>query len=201
MISVLIPWRTDGIDPPGHRQRVWDYLRPLWDATGLQVCVGVDDRPGPFSASYAFNRAAEQASGDRFALFGADHVPDPYRLMDISDHPWEMLFAETHVLDEYDTLRVLAGEIRPEEARVAERYAFSCGTVTCTRSAWDQLGGMDEEFRGWGGEDVAFTALLERAFGPAPTPTTPVRTLWHPPAPRDHAETNFARLRETYGFA
>jgi hypothetical protein len=48
------------------------------------------------------------------------------------------------------------------------------------REAFECVGGMDERFRGWGGEDVAFLHALDWLFGQHKNTPNSVFHLWHP---------------------
>ena len=47
------------------------------------------------------------------------------------------------------------------------------------REALDAIGGWDERFRGWGGEDVAFLRALDTLFGKHKTSNNAIFHLWH----------------------
>src|ERR1035437_8821162 len=48
------------------------------------------------------------------------------------------------------------------------------------REAFITVGGMDERFRGWGGEDQAFLLALNILWGPYRNSPNNVYHLWHP---------------------
>lgn len=71
------------------------------------------------------------------------------------------------------------------EAEVAGSLAETAGTVCCSRNAFDRLGGYDEVFRGWGGEDSDFYSRLRRAgYCPAAFPAHFISPLPHGDAER-----------------
>jgi len=55
----------------------------------------------------------------------------------------------------------------PDREGLGERLAFAGGMILLARGAFLALGGWDERFRGWGGEDDALSYRLERARLPA----------------------------------
>jgi GT2 family glycosyltransferase len=59
---------------------------------------------------------------------------------------------------------------------------FAGGSCAVRRDVYEAIGGHDEDFVGWGGEDVEFLDRLEtrNVFRGA---WMPAIHLWHPPAP------------------
>lgn len=188
-VSVLIPWRTD----QGPRERVFRYLLPLWEQTGAQICVGVDDDNGPFNCSRAQNRAFRKAKHNRLFMIGADALPDldamssalqclsepaPQWTYTRSGHQWVPTFAETGYYSREATDRILAGS-DPKSFNLDYTLPFCTGPVALTRDAYVATGGMDERFSGWGYEDAAFRQTLAGLFGAPPALPYTLRCLWH----------------------
>lgn len=65
------------------------------------------------------------------------------------------------------------------------------GCILVRREAWEKVGGYDEAYEGWGGEDNDFILRLEQAGYTIaePLPAGRVLTLWHPPVPETPALT------------
>jgi len=200
MISVLVPWRSTD----EHRIRAWHYNRLRWQGLDVQLCVSSDGRTeGPFSVARALNRARQQAAGDVLAMFGADHIPPaPEKLAWIAARleasPWTAVYAGTLVLGENDTARVLGGAT-PElyaETR-AHRIGMCEGILAMRADVWDDVGGEDERFEGWGSEDTAFRVALAALYpNGRPDGEGDVIALWHAEAPRDQTPANIARCDE-----
>jgi hypothetical protein len=47
---------------------------------------------------------------------------------------------------------------------------------------WDDIGGIDERFVGWGGEDIAFGVALRCLYGPPLEVRGALTHFWHPHA-------------------
>lgn len=58
------------------------------------------------------------------------------------------------------------------------------GVLVVSAEAWAEVGGFDERFVGWSGEDVALGWALETLCGPPVRMAAPLWHLWHPPARR-----------------
>lgn len=140
---------------------------------------------------YAINQAAQVARGRVLVPHDAD-VLVPRRYLDvICEHlinrgqqviyPQRFLF----YLNQTDTESLLeAGDLN----RLVQCYPlmvkqnWTGGTLAITREAFDQIGGYDESFRGWNGEDYELydrCQLLDGWFHGY----VPFVHLWHPPQP------------------
>lgn len=193
-ITVCIPWRTDH----GWREQLFDWVLRRWQASGLEVCVGVDDDGGPINVSRALNRARAQATGDVLVVAAADHVPDPEAATVAAGaamlHGWAPLFTSTAGITRAATTDLIA-DVPIDVPRSITAQAEVCTALLAVRAdVWDGIGGWDEAFHGWGCEDVAFRAVLETLY-PDP-PVLPRRSiaLWHEAAPRDRFDANCVLL-------
>lgn len=180
---------------------MWDWIKPRWDVDGFELCVGIDDDHGePFNISRAFNRARAQATGDWLMCFGADEVPDPDHLRKMaalhSGRPWFGTYHGRALLSEEATDRVLDGTIPwPPPRHWIRVWRPRARTQIAVRpDVWDDIGGWDEGFAGWGSDDEAVRAALVTLHGPPPTAQGWLYTLWHPPSDRSHVPTNQARM-------
>lgn len=189
---VLVPWR-----PSDDRRRIlWDWVRPFLSELGWPIIEG-DDGKEPFSRAAAANAAAT-ASGDWDValLADADTVQDPRAAQHAARwaletggavRPW------THriKLSQPGTLKLV--QSGPEAVCDCDRDRRDRtnphgggGTLVVSRAAWDAVGGMDEDFRGYGNEDLALRAAIETLVLGEGLPAVPgtIWHLWHQPAPR-----------------
>jgi GT2 family glycosyltransferase len=86
-------------------------------------------------------------------------------------------------LSESDTRRFLqSGRVLDGFVPVNVRQGWRGGTIAFTKAAFERIGGFDEAFIGWGGEDDEIydrcRALRYYGFG-----FLPFIHLWHPPQP------------------
>lgn len=220
-ISVLVPYHPSD----AQRVRVWDYIAKQWsvllDAGVLyEVRVGADplvgrchDHPefevppchhrAPFSVSRALNEAASRATGDAFLLFGADHIPDASVIrhareqLDRGFH-WSPLYRELAYASESLTEAMLTHSAHTPAADQLdwEYHDSPCpGVLAVTREAWQEVGGMDEDFEGPGFEDNDLVARLTARYAPGPASPYTLRELWHGTAHRDYGpNTRNAKL-------
>jgi hypothetical protein len=161
------------------RDRLWRFTRDWWqrelDAAGLTrwpIVEGHHDDGGPFNRSAAVNAAARRADEvlgrpwqvaviiDADVLVGLHQVVPAVAAA--AAGRVGIAFTERLHLDRHGTAKVLEGW-RGNWRRHARLVAMeSCSSaVTCGRELWEQVGGFDEQFVGWGWEDVAFRVHAE----------------------------------------
>ena len=132
--------------------------------------VGSDDEP--YNRSATFNLGVQHARGRVLVLHDNDMlVPSGYarEVLRNVDEGWEVMDLKRFIfyLDEHGLI----------EHVVQNNHG---GSVAITREAYDAIGGFDEGFVGWGGEDNDFWERAETrrrtAFG-----YLPIVHLWHAP--------------------
>ncbi len=197
---VLVPRR-----PEPWRDRLWSYVRERVDAEvdwPIHEGLSVD---GPFNRSRALNEAATEGGDWEVAvILDADTVPPKNHMFwgtgwtMAKDH---LVFAQNEFrsLTREATRKVLAGKLDPHAAPV--RWVYPDPKSSCllvSRTVWDRVGGFDERFEGWGGEDSAFACACQALAG-----LSRIRGacshLWHPRSPEKNTnlpeyKANFALL-------
>jgi len=197
MTTICIPWRTDH----GWRETLFDWVLPAWQSTPFTVVVGQDDEGGPFNISRALNRARAQAPDTETVLVvaSADHIPHvPATIEAVGaalTHGWAPVFTATAVISRNATRALLAGDHIDVDQSITAEVPFCTALLAVRTDVWDEIGGWDERFSGWGCDDTAFRCVLSTLY-PNPPALTPRRTigLWHEAAPRDRFDANAALL-------
>lgn len=160
-VRLIVPRRDDG----GHRDRLWALCRPEWERFGWPIVEGHHEG-GAFNRSAAINSAAV-GEWDVAVIIDSDVFP-PAKVRDGVE-----LAARTGML-------VLPFETRQMVNPIGTRMAldegltdfskhstpdrnkqFCSGCVIATRDLFDRVGGFDERFTQWGGEDDAFHAACK----------------------------------------
>lgn len=199
-IPVLVPWRSDD----GARAENWELVeQAMWH---LWPFVEEGTSPdGPFNRSAALNDAYRwtESSYDLVIVADADSMVPRGQLADaillaratgrlvVAHDRW--LNVELHERADFLTgapineKRVLGprGNYRPRM-----RYSQTVSSMLVVPTAlWDEVGGFDERFVGWGFEDRAFHRMCERARGGYERVAGPVYHLDHdrPAADRNRA--------------
>ncbi len=152
-----------------------------------------------FNKSRALNLAADLARAKLLAIHDADFLlPSRYlsscqRMMTdaagLRPARWIV-----HLDQQTTSLTCEKGEL-PDKPGVEMILQNTPNPFLCTKSAYDQIGGHDESFVGWGGEDLEFLSrmrtrkTLEGGF-------LPVIHLWHPSAEKKASGDRNQSLQE-----
>jgi N-terminal domain of galactosyltransferase len=188
-VRFAIPRRSDG----GWRDRIWEFCRAYWEREFSWPIEEGHHDCGPFNRAAAVNAAAK-GEWDVVVILDGDVACDAERVREAAElaHRTGRLtlpYTRRKLLNRRGTRLILAGHEGSWEPFVAAtegRKHFS--SIVCVpRPLWDEVGGFDERYQGWGGEDDAFHSAcsvlaegFERLQGP-------VWHLWHPKSVhRDH---------------
>lgn len=146
-----------------------------------------DESVHGFNKSWALNRAAREASGEILVLLDGDYLlPEQFasechRILRLVEgvRPTRFIF----YLDEHSTLALSRGSDLQSVAVVEEIVANNPTPIAVRCSTYWEIGGHDEAYVGWGGEDTEFLDRL-RTRSVAEGGWMPVLHAWHPAAPK-----------------
>jgi hypothetical protein len=211
-VSVVIPFGADLSTKEGqHRAQVWHYCRTMWQQLMLQGVIhelivepdplmdaNVNGAPVLWSTARALRVAVPKCTGDVVFQYGADHLPDEGVIVQARDimskpggHPWVSLYRDVKYATEESTKALLRGEIWRSDLEWGATSGRCIGMWAWRREVWEETGGVDPRFVGWGYGDDAFTDVLTAAYGPSPAePGHFLRELWHPAGYRDASARN-----------
>ena len=163
------------------------------DAPASIVRVHVPAQGRPFNKAAACNAGFAATHGEVIALVDADTLmpmgPFLACAAGVTDdldviRPYGRLLE----LDDPTTASLADGAALPDapagdrnDARAGEHIPLCGGLVILRASAYERVGGMDEAFHGWGGEDDALSiALLRSGLRCAVNESAPAFHLAHP---------------------
>lgn len=155
----------------------------------------------PYCRAWAFNVGARLAQGRMLVLHDNDMlVPADYaaRILDLGLQGWEAINLKRFIfyLSESHSGEVFAGTAdlcdKAPEAIVQNLEAG--GSIAIGRGAYQRIGGMDEGFIGWGGEDNEFWERCQ-TLRVWPYGALPLVHLWHPAQPGKYQADNLTLKR------
>ena len=198
-VAVLTPRRTDG----GRRDRLWEWVSARWrlERPDWQIIEG-HHLDGPFNRAAAINDAARHApDADLYIIADSDSFVGATQL----DQAINKACISGQVTFAYDRFAYLN---RPMSDRVLKGFdgdwwpgvewvlPGTCSSmVVVPGNLWRELGGADEGFVGWGGEDIALSLALQTFGGGMQRQPGVVWHLWHAPAPHTHDDIWPDRMR------
>jgi len=184
---VIVPYRPDR----GHRDELWSFLRDrYWEQSGYDVVLG-EHLDGPFNRSKALNQAADRAWQYAIIADSDTWVPaaNLHRALLTAKISQRLTAAFDSVVEisQLCTRDIVAGRLSLEDS-----FATDCvrrrdmetqsSMLVVPRTLWDKVGGFDENFEGWGGEDSAFWKACTLHAGQPHRVAGNAYHLWHPPA-------------------
>ena len=184
---VWMPFRGDG----DWRDRNFEVAHRQAESLGFQVWVH-DSGDEPFSIARTWNELGQRDGWDRAIRWAADFVMvDTAPIADALsiDHHYVLTF------DRVSTLNREATEIvhrHGPRAFPTSRLPFG-GINIVTRGMWEDVGGFDPRFLGWGHEDRAFIHAMRTLSGPRVRVEGHMLNLWHPKAKDKPNSTYFSR--------
>jgi len=155
----------------------------------------------PYCRSWTFNVGALHARSDVLVLHDNDMlVPVDYAawIMARVDQGYEVVNPKRFIfyLTQSHTQAIFESnaDLIAAAPEVIVQNLEGGGSVAITRAGYDQIGGMDESFVGWGGEDVEFweRAQTLRVWSWA---ALPLVHLWHSAQPGKNNSRNKAMTR------
>ncbi|MFE1170468.1 glycosyltransferase [Nocardiopsis sp. NPDC058789] len=183
-MTVCVPFRPGMLDREIHADYVSARLREMLpDAHHLVV-----DVDGEFSRARVRNEAVRRAGSGVVVLCDADTLPEEGALRDAingaaGDGRLHLPYTRYRALSPEGTLAVYARGVDPMDAPVEDESRRPIGGVwVISVDAYWAVGGMDEEFKGWGFEDDAFHTAANCLLGETVRHEGTITHLHHKPA-------------------
>jgi glycosyl transferase family 7 (putative galactosyltransferase) len=202
-ISLLVPFRVAPDDSQDDRARNWSWLQRYWERELPEAEIVLGHYDGvPFSKTAAVNDAAGRASGEVLVILDADCYLDGQVITDCAERImdaeargrplWFVPYRHFHRLPpEATEILVQSDPTHPLRFHfpyvvddgygapgVAGHHYGALVTIMPAAGFW-QVGGMDERFVGWGGEDIAFMHAVDTLYGRHRTSNNDVFHLYH----------------------
>lgn len=199
--QIVLPWRdTDEQWRRKHFNFLYDYYSREFDV------LTADSTHDDFNRSEARNRGVEMTESEVAVIIDADNYIPLNQIWQaitkahshdtlVKPFRWFGYITEDSTNNFYDLFE--SGlEYHPAYIGPAVR-GFTGGAYVMKKSLWQEIGGMDEGFVGWGAEDDAFHLKIEGTLGSVKTIDGQDYHLYHP-AFRSTSEFNYNKLQEEY---
>ena len=200
-ISLLIPFSSKN----RVRKKSFNWLLKYWECELPEAEIVVGHSNGKvFCKGRALNKAAAKARGQVLVILDADaylegrvikYCADRI-LEELENHLWYVPYRHLYRLTKKVSKEILRSDpcdpLRlpsPPPPRVIDckhkdhsgyGHRFGAMITIIPRRALDVLGGFDERFKGWGGEDIALLRALDTLYGRHKATVGDVLHLWHP---------------------
>lgn len=179
-VAVCVPWIDVGCE---HRARALEFIQDWWTKLGIPVVYGTADGEHVNRAA-ARNDAARRTDADILVFADADTFIEAEQFAAMVDRAQETDclvhgYTKHWLLTRSATSRAYYGELVRGGTVLQNQPS---GVIAVSRSLLNLVGGHDERFLGWGGEDRAFQLACNTMSGPGWRIQGDSFHLWHPPA-------------------
>jgi hypothetical protein len=208
-ISILVPFHCpDKTNQRAKNwewlKRFWEASLPDAEIVMGKDHVAMNDPSIPFSKSVAVNDAASKATGDIFVIVDADGYVDIDSVLIAAKEIrqarrrhrrlWFVPYRHFFRLTKEASQRVLQSSpddpcqisFPPDEDDIQSCIGsqnsqwYGAMIQICSREAFEEVGGWDPRFRGWGGEDHAAMRAMDTLYWPHKTLPVQILHIWHP---------------------
>lgn len=192
-VAIVIPYKY--FDK--HRKNLLDFIVDKYETffPDAEIVIGKDTSK-IFNRSKARNNGVRKSSAEYLFMVDGDTFLEKNTILnglyELRANKFVIPFNEYFGLRKGDTTTVLKNKfinwnkieenakITMDISYVGSGDTYRCSGVNCiTRDFYDEIGGYDERFTGWGYEDTAFCWKVQSYIGDYPILPGKLYHLWH----------------------
>lgn len=171
-VSMVVPHRYGDF----HRDRNWKHARAYYEKMmdGIEICVG-NTNSIPYSKSEAVNDGVRKSTRNILIIADSDVLIDIDTLKEgidmLSKYSFIIPYNKLVRLDKETTDHIISKSIYTENVYTRKSEIIKAesrmvgGIYITTKEDYKNIGGFDERFRGWGGEDDAVLCCVKHIYG------------------------------------
>lgn len=168
------------------RRRSYYYCRPWYEQAALRLGADFVLDSGGGGHAAAINRGVQAAIGSIIVLVDSDSLVPIDRILAAAE-----LAQKPGLVVPHDRFCYLTPDASEQVFAGRDPFSFGAGdchwipgegvgnVVVFSRDTWAAVGGYDERFYAWGGDDTAFHLTLEALVAPTRRVPGDVVHLWH----------------------
>lgn len=170
-LSIIIPFKSDGED----RERNWNWLKKRYEILMPEAELCIDERnTTPYCKSAAINDAVRKSTREIILVVDADIIIKVEDLKKAMNEVYDKGIVAPSKLVRFSedaTNKILQNnDLNIDDSFIdsnTQTFTSLCsGICIMKKEIFKKCGGYDEEFEGWGSEDVAFYKCMHRVNGP-----------------------------------
>jgi len=208
-ISIIVPFhchdkKSQRIKNWAWLKKHWECVLPLAEIIVGDDAISTKDPHIPFSKSTAINSAYAKCQGDILVILDADGYIEVEaillcakkirRALERGKRLWFVPYRQFYRLTEKASQKMLKSKpchaykfpVPPNPLDIQDTsgsqygHWYGAGIQMMPREAFEKVGGWDERFRGWGGEDHGAMRATDTLYWPHKTLPGQFLHIWHP---------------------
>jgi predicted glycosyltransferase involved in capsule biosynthesis len=177
--SIIIPTNNSP-----ERQDIESWVINWYQRTfpAFEIFVSHNDSD-PFNKARAINNGVERVGGNVLVIIDADTVITPDQLaLGLTAGDWVVPFNKVQNLTKdatQDWIKDGANFEKFKTEKVRQNFVRAGGVWIIKREIFELVGGVDERYAGWGGEDDSFCRSVNTLYEPLVMVRGSIYHLWH----------------------
>lgn len=203
-VSVIIPISLSNEERRKAYQWILEFYHELLPE--VELCIGETNETNLFSRAKAINLGVKKATRDKLVIADGDLFFNPLiieeAVKELDTFPWVIPFSKVFNISKKSSNQLYLLKPQwpiPIKLDCVKRPQMGWGGINVvSREKFYNVGGFDERFAGWGGEDDAFAFSMNNLYGSAKRLNHSIFHLWHPSGDLSNYSNNMKLLKKLY---